>query len=319
MVQSRASSYELSRRYTDEWPGTSIGRSRGLYMTTNPSLFTFLTAWTLQPSVLLGIALAAVIYGAGLRELERRGRLWSLVQRRHVASFALGLIALLVALQSPLDTYDSRLFTIHMVQHLILLMVAPPLLLLGKPIPVLLMGLPPAVVRRVARAHARTSWLNGLTGRLTSPPVAWTLYVGDVLLWHVPALYQATLFYPGVHLLEHMCFLSTGLVFWWVIIEPMPGPARVHHGVRMAMSWSAVLPMVALGALFTFPGSLWYPWYAAQPRLWGLSAIDDQHIGGLIMWLPGSMMHVIGASILFFAMLARDERAAMDEGLGARG
>lgn len=277
-------------------------------MTSNPSLLTFLSAWTLEPSLLLGLVLTGAIYLAGLRNLARRGRLWRTVTRRQAAFFALGLLTVLVALESPLDTFDSRLFAIHMAQHMLLLMVAPPLLLLGKPIPVLLLGAPRPLVRRVARAHARTAWLHGLTRRLTSPAVAWPLYVGDLVLWHAPALYQATLLHPGIHLLEHLCFFSTGILFWWVIVEPLPGPVRVHHGVRMLYAWSVVLPIIALGALFTFASTPWYPFYAAQPRLWGISVMDDQSMGGLIMWLPGGMMHVAAASLLFFAMLARDER-----------
>jgi hypothetical protein len=105
----------------------------------------------------------------------------------------------LLALASPLDTFDTRLFAIHMAQHLLLLMVAPPLLLLGKPVRVLLLGLPRSLVHRVVRAHARTPWLHGITRRLASPLVAWALYVGDMLLWHVPARYQATLQNQGIH------------------------------------------------------------------------------------------------------------------------
>jgi cytochrome c oxidase assembly factor CtaG len=200
-----------------------------------------------------------------------------------------------------------------MAQHLLLLMVAPPLLLLGKPVPVLLMGLPRSLVRRVARAHARTPWLRRLTRGLTSPLVAWPLYVGDLLVWHVPALYAATLQHASVHVLEHLCFLGTGLLFWWVIVEPLPGPPRLHHGVRLLYAWATVLPTTALGALFTFAGTPWYPFYAAEPRLWGISVLDDQRLGGLLMWLPGDMMYVVAAALLFFAMLAHDERAVAAE------
>jgi putative membrane protein len=130
----------------------------------------------------------------------------------------------------------------------------------------------------------------------------------------MPALYQLALQHEGVHLLEHLCFLGTDLLFWWVVIEPLPGPTRVHHGLRLLYAWAAVLPNTALGALFVFAGTPWYRFYAVQPRLFGTSVMDDQRLGGLLMWLPGDMMYVTATALLFFAMLSRDERdQAMEE------
>jgi len=268
-----------------------------------------LTTWVFEPRIVLALVLTGVLYVLGLRELDRRGKLWRLVRRRHVVLFALGLLSLALALLSPLDTYDTHLFSVHMVQHLVLLQVVPPLLLLGKPVPVLLVGLPRALVRGVARAQRRTPWLHWLTGKLISPPVTWALYAADLLLWHVPALYQATLSNTGVHLLEHVCFVGTGLLFWWVIVEPLPRPRsrRLHLSLRLLYTVSAMLPMNLLGALLTLADRLWYPFYGAQPALWGWSAIDDQRLGGLLMWLAGSMIFMGIGSVMFFRMLAQDE------------
>ncbi len=277
-------------------------------MSRDPSFVSALTAWAADPQVILGLILTGAVYLAGLRELGRRGKLWRVVRRRQALSFGLGLLALALALLSPLDTYDTRLFSVHMVQHLVLLEVVPPLLLLGKPIPVLLVGLPRGLVRSVARAHRRTPWLHWLTNGLTSPLVAWPLFVGDLMFWHAPALYQATLTNVGVHLLEHICFLGSGLLFWWVVVEPGPGRPRVHLGARLLHTVTAMLPMNLLGAVYTFSGTLWYPFYATQGPLWGWAPIDDQRLGGIIMWLPGSLFFMAGGSILFFMMLAVDER-----------
>ncbi|HZS88087.1 MAG TPA: cytochrome c oxidase assembly protein [Chloroflexota bacterium] len=281
----------------------------------DPSLPTVLLAWTLDPAVLLALLLLALIYAAGIARLRQRGRFGRNVQTRHVTLFGLGWLALLLALQSPLDTYAADLFSLHMVQHLLLLMVAPPLLLLGKAVPVLLVGLPVDLARRLVRLARSSPVLHPLLSRLTAPLVAWPLYIGDLVLWHAPALYQAALEDQTIHKLEHLCFLSTGLLFWWVVVEPLPGPIRLHHGLRLIYTWAAVLPTTALGALFTFSGQLWYPVYALVPRLWGLSALDDQRFGGLIMWLPGDMMYVAASSLLFFAMLAADERTEGVEAL----
>jgi len=282
-----------------------------VHLSSSSSVVSLLGDWSADPQVILGVALTAVVYGAGLRELGRRGKLWRVVKRRHVVSFALGLIALALALLSPLDTYDTRLFSVHMIQHLVLLEVAPPLLLLGKPIPVLLVGLPRGLVRAVARAHRRASWFHHATRQLTSPLAAWPLFVGDLLLWHMPALYEATLTNVGVHLLEHICFLSTALLFWWVVIEPQPGRPRLHLGARLLHSVTAMLPMNLLGAVYTFSGVLWYPFYATQAPLQGWAPLDDQRLGGIIMWLPGSLVFMGAGSILFFMMLAADERAGI--------
>ena len=198
-------------------------------MASTPSLPSIMLAWSFEPSVVLGLVIAAATYVAGLYELARRGRPWRTVTHRHAVSFMLGLLAVLLALLSPIDTFAGRLFALHMLQHLLLLMVAPPLLLLGKPLPVLLVGAPRGLVRRIARAHARTPWLHGLTRRFTSPLVAWPLYVGDIWLWHMPALYQLALQHQGVHLLEHVCFLGTGILFWWVVINTKRGLLRTDQ------------------------------------------------------------------------------------------
>jgi cytochrome c oxidase assembly factor CtaG len=104
-------------------------------------------------------------------------------------------------------------------------------------------------------------------GTDVAPLVTWPLYVGDLLVWHMPTPYAATLQHASVHMLEHLCFLGTGLLFWWVIVEPLPGPPRLHDGVRLLYAGATVLPTTALGALFTFAGTPWYPFYAAEPRL----------------------------------------------------
>ena len=277
------------------------------------SLTSFLLDWSFAPSVVLGLALVAALYARGLRGLVRRGRFGRVVKRRHVAYFALGLLAVLAALTSPLDTLDERLFTLHMAQHMVLLMVAPPLLLLGKPVQVLLLGAPRELARTLARAHHRTPWLRGLTRRLTAPLTAWLFYNAGLLLWHLPALYDATLRSDGVHLLEHLYFLGTGLLFWWVIIEPMPGPSRLHPGLRLVYVWAAAIPNALLGMIFATKDTLVYPFYARQQLLWGIAPIDDQHLAGLVMALPGDLIEFVVGAVLFFAMMTPDENTLLTD------
>jgi len=275
-------------------------------MSDHPSFMSVLTTWSFEPRIVLILALTGVLYAVGLRELGRRGKLWRLVRRRQALFFALGLLSLALALLSPLDTYDTRLFSLHMAQHLILQQVAPPLLLLGNPIPVLLAGLPLSLVRPMMRAQRRTPWLRGLTHLLRLPAVAWTVYVGSVLGWHIPKLYQATLIHPGLHLLEHLCFIASGVLFWWIVIEPQPGPVRRHPGLRLVFAATTMLPMVLLGGVFALPATVLYPTLAGHAPLWGLAPIDDQRLGGIVMWLLGMPIDIVTASILFFAMMKDD-------------
>jgi len=271
------------------------------------SLTSFLSAWSFEPSVVLGLGLVAVIYALGVRDLVRRGRFGRAVKPRHVALFALGLLAVLLALTSPLDTLDERLFTIHMAQHMILLMVAPPLLLSGKPIPVLLVGAPRGLVRGATRTIRRTPWLHGLTRLLTMPLVAWLLYNVGLLVWHFPVFYGATLRSPGVHLFEHLYFLGSALLFWWVIIEPLPGPSRLHPGLRMIYVWVAAIPNALLGMAFATKDTVVYPFYGQQQPLWGISPIDDQHLAGLVMAIPGDAIEFVVGAVLFFALMTPPE------------
>lgn len=270
-----------------------------------PSLVSVLSMWAFQPSVLLGLALLAGIYIAGLRELQRRGRYGLLVRQRHVVSFALGVLTIFLALESPVDVISNQLFAVHMLQHVLLLCIAPPLLLLGKPIPVLLLGTPRSVVLPVARAHARKRWLRRVTRMLTAPIVAWVAFALFMVVWHAPVLYQAALRSEGIHFLEHLCYLVAGLLFWWVAIEPLPGPPRVAYGWRILYLVSAMLPGTILGVVFAVSSTPYYPFYAALPRLWGISAVTDQGWAGVIMMMLGDSVLVVATFPLLAALIAR--------------
>jgi cytochrome c oxidase assembly factor CtaG len=195
-----------------------------------------------------------------------------------------------------------------MVQHLLLLMVAPPLLLLGKPIPVLLVGAPYDLVHWVARGHARTPWFRALTRTLTIPWVAWTIFTGVMLIWHVPSLYDAALQNTGIHLFEHLCFLLTGILFWWVIIEPFPGPERLAVGWRLVYVLTAMVPGTVLGLIYIFAPAPLYAFYAALPQLWGASALGDQGNAGIIMMTGDDFAMGVAAIPLFAALMNRIEQ-----------
>jgi putative membrane protein len=276
-------------------------------MSTNPSLATFLGSWSFDPSVVLGLVVALVIYIGGLRELNRRERLRRSVAPHHVLFFGLGLLAVFLALESPIDPYSTQLLWMHMVQHLLLLMIAPPLLLMGKPIPVLVVGAPRPLVVWLARGHARSGWFNGLTGLLVNPWFAWIAFTGTMLTWHIPSLYDAALRSSGVHLFEHFCFLITGMLFWWVVVQPYPGKPRVAHVWRVLFVFAAMIPETILGTIYILYGTPLYPFYAALPRLWGISVLDDQALAGNLMMVGGDAVMFIAAIPLVVRMMERFE------------
>ncbi len=261
----------------------------------------------------LVVAAFAALYVAGLRRLARRGRLWHAVRPYHAALFGLGLLALLLALASPLDTLCTRLFMAAMGQHILLLMGAPPLLLVGRPTVVLPAGLPRALVRRAWRmSHAiRAPWLHRVAQMLSSPFVAWPLYVADVVVWHLPACYEAALHGMALRQAQNLCFLATGLLFWWMVVEPRSQgyptypPPRLHHGLRLIVVWLSAIQNTSLGLFLAWRDTPLYATYASGtwPRPWGLSALDDQRLAGIMLWILGGLIYLTAAGVLFIHLM----------------
>ena len=256
---------------------------------------------------LLFVALGALLYAVGFSRRMRRGRPgW-----RDGLFFAAGLGALVVAFTPPLATYDDELFWVHMTQHVLLLVVAPPLLLLGRPWPTiwraLLLRLRRAaahgVLRLAERAGTRAAWRIA-----AAPTTALVAFVGTLAVWHVPVLFNTTLSSPAVHVLEHTTFLASGLLLWSHLVDSPPVrsrlgyPARALHATfAMAAGWLLAIA-VALGS---------EPLYEAYARLpsrpGGISALADEHLAAGIMWVPGSIP--FGVAILLFAYRWLDESA----------
>lgn len=262
-------------------------------------------SWNLDPVLVLGIALLTAGYFYGIGPLRRRYRLGPPADERQMASFLAGTVVMAVALVSPLDALGDRyLFSAHMEQHMLLAVVCPPLWLLGTP------GwlLAPLLRRRPVLLAARA---------LTNPFVAFFLLNGVLYVWHVPPFYDATLANEQLHIFEHLTFLATGVLFWWPLLSPTPDLLpRLSRPLGVIYLFLACQPMVLLGALLTFAAQPFYRPYVAAPRVWGMSPLADQQLGGLIMWLPTNIPYLIGLSVLFFRWVAeRDlaERAAAGE------
>ncbi len=265
------------------------------------------TTWSWAAAVPL--ALAALVYARGVRALWRRAGPGRGVRPWQAGAYAAGLIILVVALVSPLDALGSALFSAHMVQHLLLIVVAAPLLVLGRPLVPLIWALPPPVPRRLGGWWQQTAAARAGWRLLTWLPVAWTLHAAALWVWHLPSLYQAALVDERIHVAEHAAFLGTALLFWWAVVYPRRR-GTLAYGVSAVAVFTMAMQGSLLGALMTFAPTPWYPAYAASAAAWGLTPLTDQQLAGLIMWVPAGLAYLAATLALLAAWLWAAERSA---------
>jgi putative membrane protein len=212
-------------------------------------------------------------------------------------SFVGGTVLLFLSLNGPLhDLSDNFLFSAHMVQHLIITLIVPPLWLMGLPS----WSLRPLLKRRGLLASSRA---------ITSPLIAFALYNVVFIGWHFPSLYNWALVNHNAHILQHMMFITAATLMWWPVIDPVPELVRMQTPVRLLYMAALGIPMSIVSAIITFAEQAMYPWYEAAPRVFeSLSAVDDQQLGGVIMWVPGMLVFWIALTIVFFRWSGREER-----------
>ena len=243
--------------------------------------------WNVHLSVAAGLALLGglYVYLGGLRSAPR-----------HVASFVGALVVLFLALNGPLHNLsDSYLFSAHMAQHLLLTLVFPPLLLYGTP-------------AWVVRPLLRPRWIMAVARVATRPLMAAIIFSVPIVIWHVPVLYEAALRHHNLHIVQHLVFLSTAVIMWWPVLSPIPELPRAQHLVQLLYLFLLGIPMSVTGALITLSDSVLYPFYATAPRVGGLSPLDDQQIGGLLMWVLGGLMLWIVMTVIWFRWSFWDAR-----------
>lgn len=259
-------------------------------------------SWTdlsVHLSTVIGTALFTGAYLWGIGPARVR---WALspvaAEPWRIWSFLTGSALLLATLNGPLhDLADSYLFSAHMVQHLVLTLIIPPLWLLGIPEWLIRAAIRPAPVRAAAR------WL-------THPLIAFGVYNLVVIGWHLPVFYEAALERHGLHILEHLMFIATAVMLWWPAVDPSPELSRMGPPMRLFYLFAVGIPMSVVAALITMSDSVLYPWYAVQPRIPGLlnmTPLDDQRLGGLMMWVPGGLSWWVAISIIFFRWARREE------------
>ena len=253
----------------------------------SPTLDAFLRSWPVSPGLYAALLLPAVIYVRGWRALHRRDpATW---HRGKLAAFLGGLGMLLLALGSPIEPFGAFLLQVHMVQHLLLMMVAPPLLWLGAPMFPMIRGLPQPVRSYWLTPVLRSRSVRRVFARLSHPAPALALYVFMTWLWHAPAIYEIALRSGAWHKLQHLCFLGSSLLFWYPVVRPYPSRPRWSHWLLIPYLLAADVSNTVLSALLTFSDQILYPHYGQIPRLSGISALNDQSSAGVIMWMPGSV------------------------------
>jgi cytochrome c oxidase assembly factor CtaG len=273
-----------------------------------------LRAWTFEPGVVIPIVGSAVLYSLGIFRLRRASR--KSIRKSDIVYFALGWAALVAALISPVHAWGSVLFSAHMTQHELLMLVAAPLLVLGRPIVPFLWALPRSWALTLAHWSKLGAWER--TWRtISNPVVAWIIHALVLWAWHAPALFEATLENESVHALQHASFLFSALLFWWAVIH---GRQRaLGFGFAVLYMFTTALHSGLLGALLTFANSVWYSSYAERTAAWGLTPLEDQQIGGLIMWIPAGLVYIAAALALFAGWLRESEARARSFGLVPRG
>jgi putative membrane protein len=251
------------------------------------------------------LPLAVCLLAGTLYALGGRGR----PRRRREAAFYGGLLSVLLVLVPPFDGWADSSFALHMTQHVVLMTVAPPLLVLGRPWPRLWLAFPLRARRAAGRALAGSPAFR-LAGRtLRRPSVSLALMSGSLALWHVPVLYDAAVAREWIHVLEHVSFVATSLVWWGSMLETPPVRARIDHLRRAMWFAAALLPSWTLAVVLGFASTPLYAAYAALPhRAGGLSALADQQLAAGVMWVPGSLAYTVAAGLAFYHWLGAETR-----------
>lgn len=261
-----------------------------------------LAEWSVPVPTVAMLALACIIYIRGFRRVREQmparfpdWRLWT---------FLGGIAALTIAIASPLAAFDDRLLTVHMAQHMILMLVAPPLLLLGAPAIPLLRGIPTVIARPILGPLLKSPALGRFGRTLTHPVTCLVVMAAALWGWHLPGPYQLALRSENWHVTQHSCFVTAAILFWWPVVQPWPSKPHWPRWTMIPYLLAGDAQNTILSAFLVFSDRLIYPYYLTVPRLGGISALNDQIAAGAIMWVLGSLFFLIPAAIIMLRMLS---------------
>jgi cytochrome c oxidase assembly factor CtaG len=282
----------------------------------NPTFDAFLVSWPYDPWLVVALVASAAIYARGWNSLRRHDaerwpawRLWS---------FLGGLTAIFLALASPLETFAGLLLLVHMLQHMLLLLVAPPLIWLSAPMLPMLRGLPKPLRSGLIAPVLRLPLVREAFTWLTHPLVAWPLFAATVWLWHTPRGYELALADPTWHVAEHVSFVGAALLFWYPVVSPFPSRPRWSRWIIVPYLILTDVQNTVLAAWLTFSSAPIYGYYESQPRVGGWSPLEDQHVAGVLMWVPGSIALLVPVLVIGLKLLLGERKAQAAGGATSR-
>jgi putative membrane protein len=258
----------------------------------------FLLAWDFEPFIIFLLVFAAGLYYLALRRIAERGI--RSVPRSYPVFYYAGLVALATAAAGPFHSYNENSFALHMGQHVVMMLIAAPLLVLGRPVHVALWALDPKQSGAIVGPMLRRRWLRAFLTVIAHPIVVLLLINVNLVVWHLPSFYIAALESTLVHELEHTLFMGTALLFWWVIIDPIPRHHRVRPDYAIVMLFITGSVGDLLGLYLIFSQDVVYPFYLVSETLWGMSQLADQRVGGAVMLVTGTIVF-FGATFLLIA------------------
>jgi putative membrane protein len=257
--------------------------------------------WNFDLSVIVGLLSLSSLYAYFAIIARHDGEGSRTLRWRHVLFFALGISTIFLALESPLDTIsDEALFSAHMIQHMLLAIVVPALLLLGIP-------------RKWMTALYELPILGKVLSVITLPLIALIVFNFDIWIWHLPALYEGALRDNNLHIIEHLTFIAAGTLMWMPMLHAVPPGHAMGYLNKIAYLFFNMISSSILAAIFAFSGQIIYPFYGNAPLVFGLSPMDDQQAAGAIMWIPGGGLFLISILITFGAWLNNEDRKAAEQ------
>lgn len=268
----------------------------------SPAVQSLLNEWSPPIALDVILLLIAIVYLRGW--LSLRGSSPGLFPGTKLAAFWAGMFSLWVAIGSPLSAFDDASLTAHMVQHILLMLVVPPLVLLGSPALPLLHGFPQWFVRFVLGPFLRSRPVQAVGKALVQPLVCWILAAVAMIGWHVPSAFELALRSDFWHEVEHICFLSTSILFWWPVIQPFPSEARWPRWAIPVYLFLGMFPSSAVGAFLAFYDRVLYPSYRQAPALFVNSALADQVLAGSLMWVLGMFVCFVPAVVITLNLLS---------------
>jgi putative membrane protein len=261
--------------------------------------------WSPPIFLTTALLLSVILYTRGWYAIRKTRP--SLFPTWRLVTFNLGIATIWVSIASPMDGFADALLSAHMVEHLLLMSVVPPLLLLGYPQVPLLRGIPHVITVRLLSPFLRMKWLRSLGHFLTKPTVAWLAMNLTFLAWHIPTAYDFALEHEHWHEFEHICFLTTSILFWWPLIRPWPTTSRYPGWIMLPYLVLADIVNTALSAFLAFCDRPVYTYYLQRPNPFHVDPISDQRAGAVIMWVLGSLIFLVPAVFVTFRLLNQEK------------